>query len=539
MPCDTAEATRLGVCHQLWTGVLHGRLTTVPFPPPDTHPLAPRPGFSSAHQRHRSWPRPRRQPRSRPLKVLDLGAGPGDWAIAMARQFPAAEIVGVDASAWKLHGGSSDENDDDDDDDGLRGPPGMPDNLQWVIDDIEPEAPVEGHDHGAAATAGAGSLDHPAAPAAPAAADLPPAADGPRQSGRLATTATGTGTSTTTRGRPWAMYGETIDLEPDPLEADVSALLMYQDYGTAFDLVHLRNLKGAFEPGSWPRVFRAVYESLGPGGWIEVIEVNDLGLPEPGAGAIEGDPAAGPFSAREQKFPMLTTLLRCVRQAARLSKRPLSLDHLSVSALEQVGFSRVELTEYTVPSSLYQPHTGRERRGIPASANGSAAPLGSAGAGSAAGSADSLPSQVRRNKGKAPAESVAAAGANFASGSSSSGAAPSAGTINAAAAAEHQTSPRLQKLSLVSLLELLEAASMRLLTRYLGWTVDAVQDQVQLASSEVMLAFYAATRLADSSPRGDRRSSGALAPAAAADVDSLSFWPYDVTLTVLKGCREF
>ncbi|KAJ5095104.1 hypothetical protein N7532_007395 [Penicillium argentinense] len=70
MPNDETELTRLNITHQIYLILLDGCLTTVPFNP-------------------KSTPR-----------ILDVGTGPGDWAIEMSAEFPNAEIIASDIGVF-------------------------------------------------------------------------------------------------------------------------------------------------------------------------------------------------------------------------------------------------------------------------------------------------------------------------------------------------------------------------------------------------------------------------------------------------------
>ncbi|KAF1971847.1 S-adenosyl-L-methionine-dependent methyltransferase [Bimuria novae-zelandiae CBS 107.79] len=92
MPCDQAENDRLAIHHRIYTFALKGKLTTTPI----------------THQTRR---------------VLDLGTGPGHWAVAMARQYPHLEVVGVDMAVWDVE--TTEESV------GCTG-------VNWEIDDLDP-----------------------------------------------------------------------------------------------------------------------------------------------------------------------------------------------------------------------------------------------------------------------------------------------------------------------------------------------------------------------------------------------------------------
>ncbi|RXG45457.1 hypothetical protein VDGE_02765 [Verticillium dahliae] len=73
-PNDESERARLEIQHSLFQLCLDGALTSARLPVPT----------------------------GRPLSILDIGAGTGAWAIAMAAQHPTASIRGVDVSAALL-----------------------------------------------------------------------------------------------------------------------------------------------------------------------------------------------------------------------------------------------------------------------------------------------------------------------------------------------------------------------------------------------------------------------------------------------------
>lgn len=70
MPNDDEEHTRLAITHQAFLAILDGKLTMSRVPAGVT-------------------------------RILDIGTGPGDWAIAVSEKFPHAEIVATDISAFQ------------------------------------------------------------------------------------------------------------------------------------------------------------------------------------------------------------------------------------------------------------------------------------------------------------------------------------------------------------------------------------------------------------------------------------------------------
>lgn len=72
MPNDDEEQTRLAITHQAYLSVLEGKLTLSGVSPGVT-------------------------------RILDIGAGSGDWALAMSEKFPEAEIIATDISAFQFN----------------------------------------------------------------------------------------------------------------------------------------------------------------------------------------------------------------------------------------------------------------------------------------------------------------------------------------------------------------------------------------------------------------------------------------------------
>lgn len=70
MPNDETEQTRLSIVHQAFLILLDGELTTVPLPPEG------------------------------PSRVLDVGTGPGDWAVEMGQRYPNSEMIATDISVF-------------------------------------------------------------------------------------------------------------------------------------------------------------------------------------------------------------------------------------------------------------------------------------------------------------------------------------------------------------------------------------------------------------------------------------------------------
>ncbi|KZL84662.1 methyltransferase [Colletotrichum incanum] len=72
MPNDESERARLEIQHQLFKLCLEGGLTATNLP------------------------------KDKPLNILDIGTGTGNWAVEMGEQYPLARVMGVDISAALL-----------------------------------------------------------------------------------------------------------------------------------------------------------------------------------------------------------------------------------------------------------------------------------------------------------------------------------------------------------------------------------------------------------------------------------------------------
>jgi len=88
MPNDDTEITRLSILHQVYLLLLGSDLTTAPSP-------------------HRL------------IRVLDVGTGPGDWAIAMGERYTSSEVIAMDISVFQ--------------------PTDVPPNVVFQIDDVTEE----------------------------------------------------------------------------------------------------------------------------------------------------------------------------------------------------------------------------------------------------------------------------------------------------------------------------------------------------------------------------------------------------------------
>ncbi|KAJ5334539.1 hypothetical protein N7452_006942 [Penicillium brevicompactum] len=70
-----------------------------------------------------------------------------------------------------------------------------------------------------------------------------------------------------------------VDLFPPPVTwmppncvIEVDNVLEEWTWREKFDLIHMRNMLGSFDPSEWDRVYQQCYKNMAPGGWIEQLE---------------------------------------------------------------------------------------------------------------------------------------------------------------------------------------------------------------------------------------------------------------------------
>ncbi|KAF1939299.1 S-adenosyl-L-methionine-dependent methyltransferase [Clathrospora elynae] len=282
LPCvympnnDYEEQDRLSLQHQIFVHALQGRLTTT-----------------------RLLPSTRR--------ILDLGTGPGHWAVAMANQYPHAEVVGIDMTSWDLNTTSATVGDSC---------------VTWELDDLDVWGCGEDSvfddlvNHFS-------SLDFAAAMSH----------RNPLESSRSRARTFKTG--------PGHSSGSQPDNSVEYLSIDLSTLQPQPEPGwhfsAPFEFIHLRNMKGAF--ADWEAVYAEIYKSLSPGGWIEVADY-DLGQM--------------PISPQDHEsgrstFPALRKVYAKLMEASFKSGRPLGLYYMHSSYLEEAGFEDIQTTHVNVP----------------------------------------------------------------------------------------------------------------------------------------------------------------------------------------------
>ncbi|KAK7531335.1 S-adenosyl-L-methionine-dependent methyltransferase [Phyllosticta citribraziliensis] len=307
MPCDSLEQTRIDILNQIFLVALDGALTTAPLSP--------------AVQR-----------------ILDVGTGPGEWAIQMADHYPDAEIVAVDLAVWDLP--SQPAGDDKE-------------NITWEIDDLEPciitpQRPLSPNPQVSTRR----GRQHPS----DLTSDLETLAIDPGY-------ASGS-TNRTVSDRANSMLSEALehddsgDDDDDDDESDSPSSgsgIASWDFSEPFDFIHIRNMKGAFR--DWSAVFREAYFNLVPGGVLEVVDLLmqfPPSSPDPDASSASSSttttskkPRSGTATAKpppqataKASTPSaLQTLVTATIEAASRAGRPLSLSHIrSPTLLAASGF---------------------------------------------------------------------------------------------------------------------------------------------------------------------------------------------------------
>ncbi|ROT35910.1 S-adenosyl-L-methionine-dependent methyltransferase [Sodiomyces alkalinus F11] len=199
MPNDEYEQCRLSLLHRTFLEIFGGEVCTAPI--------------------------------QNPQKVLDIGTGIGEWAMAFSDRYPGCEVIGTDISAIQ--------------------PTSVPANCFFEIDDAELE---------------------------------------------------------------WER------------EAD------------SFDLVHMRDLMGAFR--DWPFIYQQAYKVLKPGGWLEIADFDNSGS---GVKSIVSN------------FPPDSDMHRLAAElvtAANKSGRQRNLHHVNPVFLTDAGFVDVKITEHVIPINI-------------------------------------------------------------------------------------------------------------------------------------------------------------------------------------------
>ncbi|KAK8055929.1 hypothetical protein PG993_001156 [Apiospora rasikravindrae] len=110
-----------------------------------------------------------------------------------------------------------------------------------------------------------------------------------------------------------------------------------------YDLVHFRNMTGAFR--DWSAVYEQAFRVTKPGGWIEVLDLNEY----------EG---FGNFFSNFEPASVIHRAARDVLQGSLLSGRPRNISHLEPRLLYDAGFVDIRVTDHALPLSPREMSTG-------------------------------------------------------------------------------------------------------------------------------------------------------------------------------------
>ncbi|KAM0284399.1 hypothetical protein ACHAQH_001975 [Verticillium albo-atrum] len=106
----------------------------------------------------------------------------------------------------------------------------------------------------------------------------------------------------------------------------------------SFDLVHFRDMLGAFE--DWDFIYQEAFRVIKPGGWIELMDFDDSG------GALKA------FLSQFPEDSDIHALARDLAISGTKSGRPRGLQHLSPSLLHRAGFVDIKMTEHIIPVNI-------------------------------------------------------------------------------------------------------------------------------------------------------------------------------------------
>ncbi|KAF2273847.1 uncharacterized protein EI97DRAFT_479970 [Westerdykella ornata] len=295
LPCDQAEQDRLAIQHQVFLHALKGKLTTTPI----TH-----------HTR----------------RVLDLGTGPGDWAVAMAKQYPHLEVVGIDMAVWDLGEADTEAN-----------------RVIWELDDLDVWG-VDTDVDDLTLRLEQYDLLHDVTHRNPTEIEAPSRARRQNSQPPLQPQ------TQSHRDSPEASSPSTSH-EPSVLESE---LRPGWNFSSPFDLIHLRNMKGAF--GYWDEVYAEIYKNLRPGGYVEVADYEVLPPDLLNRGVAQED------STTTYHLPTVRRLFLTMMEASFKAGRPLGLFYMHRTFLEDAGFKDVRTTAYVnVPVGQW-PEDEEQRR---------------------------------------------------------------------------------------------------------------------------------------------------------------------------------
>ncbi|KAK8125432.1 Secondary metabolism regulator LAE1 [Apiospora kogelbergensis] len=110
-----------------------------------------------------------------------------------------------------------------------------------------------------------------------------------------------------------------------------------------YDLIHFRNMVGAFR--DWSAVYEQAFRVAKPGGWIEVLDMNEY----------EG---FGNFFSNFEPASVIHRAGRDLLQGSLMSGRPRNVAHLEPRLLYDAGFVDIRVTDHALPLSPREMSTG-------------------------------------------------------------------------------------------------------------------------------------------------------------------------------------
>ncbi|KAI1500583.1 S-adenosyl-L-methionine-dependent methyltransferase [Biscogniauxia marginata] len=111
-----------------------------------------------------------------------------------------------------------------------------------------------------------------------------------------------------------------------------------------YDLIHLRNMAGAF--ADWQFIYKSAYTCLKPGGWIEVLDFDDhKGMRN--------------FFSFFEPGSLIHKVAQDLQDASIMSGRPRGVGHLEPRFLVNAGYVDVQLSEYAIPLRTEDGSTGK------------------------------------------------------------------------------------------------------------------------------------------------------------------------------------
>ncbi|KAJ5457249.1 hypothetical protein N7530_012523 [Penicillium desertorum] len=132
-----------------------------------------------------------------------------------------------------------------------------------------------------------------------------------------------------------------VDLFPPPVNwlppnctMEVDDILQEWTWHHPFDLIHMRQLIGAFTPVEWDGLFKQCYKNLSPGGWIE---------------QIEGDPRIHCSDSSMSTDSSMVQFTEAVFRAGQNWNHPLDTLDTMRAAMEKAGFVDIQEKTYRWP----------------------------------------------------------------------------------------------------------------------------------------------------------------------------------------------